>query len=120
MNSSELIAAGAVDELGPGQRKLAFGKGRSVVLFNIDGAVHAIDNSCPHQGASVANGRLDGYVLSCPAHGLRFDLRNGCVRGAGGLRLTTLPVRVIDGDLFVSLDDLPADPARTPTCIAAR
>lgn len=112
MNSSEWIAVPAAHELGPGQRKLVFIDGRSVVLFNIDGAIHAIDNACPHQGASVANGRLDGYVLSCPAHGLRFDLLRGCIPGAGRLSLTTFPVRVIDGKLFVSVEDSAADSAQ--------
>ena len=36
--------------------------GRSIVLFNIEGTVHAIDNSCPHNGASLASGKLEGGV----------------------------------------------------------
>ncbi|MFL9868139.1 non-heme iron oxygenase ferredoxin subunit [Paraburkholderia fungorum] len=112
MNSSDQLPVGTLDELGPGQRKLVFSNGRGVVLFNIEGTIHAIDDSCPHQGASVANGRLDGCVLSCPAHGLRFDLRTGCMPGAVGLSLTTFPVRVIDGQLFVSLEDPAASPPR--------
>jgi 3-phenylpropionate/trans-cinnamate dioxygenase ferredoxin subunit len=63
MNSSDLIPVGTVDELAPGQRKLAFINGRGVVLFNIDGTIHAIDDSCPHQGASVANGHLNGKLF---------------------------------------------------------
>lgn len=102
---SRQIPVGAVDELAPGQRKLAFVDGRSIVLFNIAGTVHAIDNACPHNGASLASGRLDGCVLSCPAHGLSFDLRTGRMPGAGGLSLTTFPVRAIDGKLLVSLED---------------
>lgn len=78
---------------------LAFVEGRSVVLFNVEGVIHAIDNSCPHNGASLANGRLDGHVLQCPAHGLRFDIRSGCSVGAKGLCLTKLPVETIDGEL---------------------
>lgn len=111
MNSSDSIPVGAVDELGPGERKLVFINGRSIVLFNIDGTIHAIDNTCPHNGASLASGQLEGCVLSCPAHGLRFDLRTGCTPGAGGLSLTTFPVRAIDGKLFVSLEDPAASPA---------
>ena len=114
MNSSDQIPVGTVDELGPGQRKRVFSNGRGVVLFNIDGTIHAIDDSCPHQGASVANGRLEGCMLSCPAHGLRFDLRTGCMRGAVGLSLTTFPVRVIDGQLFVSLEDPAVGSPREP------
>jgi 3-phenylpropionate/trans-cinnamate dioxygenase ferredoxin component len=76
----------------PGARRLRFVDGRSVVLFNVDGTLHAIDNSCPHNGASLANGKLDGHILQCPAHGLRFDLVTGCVVGAPGLCLTKLTV----------------------------
>ncbi len=75
------------------------------MLFNIDGVVHAIDNSCPHNGASLASGRLDGHVLQCPAHGLRFDLRSGCMVGARGMCLTKLAVETIDGDLVVRVDE---------------
>ena len=103
MNSSDQIPVGAVDELAPGQRKRAFVDGRSSVLFNVDGTIHAIDDSCPHNGASVASGQLEGCMLRCPAHGLRFDLRTGRMPGAGGLSLTTFPVRAIDGKLVVDI-----------------
>ena len=119
MNSSDQIAVGAVDDLAPGQRKLAFVDGRSIVLFNIDGAIHAIDNACPHNGAALASGRLEGCVLSCPAHGLRFDVRTGCMPGAGGLSLTTIPVRAIHGKLVVSLEVSATRPAQEPVCNAA-
>lgn len=94
-----------VTELPRGQRKLVFMAGRCIVLFNIDGAVYAIDNSCPHQGASLAGGKLDGTQLQCPAHGLRFDLAAGCTPGGGGLCLNTYAVEVIDDHIVVSLED---------------
>ena len=96
------LSVGSVDELPPGGRKLAFAGGRSIVLFNIEGTVHAIENSCPHNGASLASGQLDGHILRCPAHGLRFDLNTGCMPGPGGLCLTKLPVYVRDGGLVVA------------------
>lgn len=116
---SRLVPVGMAKELAPGQRKLAFVDGRSIVLFNIDGTIHAIDNSCPHSGASLASGELDGCLLRCPAHGLRFDLRTGCMPGSGGLSLTTCPVQVVDGELLVgvqvNLDTPAATPAHVPT-----
>jgi len=81
------ITVARLDELPPGQRKLVFVDGQSVVLFNIDGTIHAIDNSCPHNGASLASGKLEGSVLQCPAHGLRFDLAKSCEPGSAGLCL---------------------------------
>ncbi|POR47962.1 3-phenylpropionate/trans-cinnamate dioxygenase ferredoxin subunit [Paraburkholderia eburnea] len=98
------VAIGAADSLEEGQRKLAFVDGRSVVVFNVAGQLRAIENSCPHNGASLANGRLDGSVLTCPAHGLRFDLRTGRMPGAGALCLSVLPVRIVEGQLMIALD----------------
>jgi nitrite reductase/ring-hydroxylating ferredoxin subunit len=54
-------------------------EGRSIVIFNVLGTLYAIDDTCPHAGASLANGKLDGRTVQCPAHGLRFDLLTGCV-----------------------------------------
>ncbi|SDB93317.1 Rieske (2Fe-2S) protein [Paraburkholderia lycopersici] len=99
------VPVATVDELAPGQRKLAFVEGRSIVLFNVAGEIRAIDDSCPHNGASLASAALEGCMLRCPAHGLCFDLRTGCMPGAVGLRLTTFPVRHVDGELLVILED---------------
>lgn len=107
------IVVGVAAELAPGQRKLAFVDGRSIVLFNIGGALHAIDNTCPHNGASLASGKLEGCVLRCPAHGLPFDVRTGCMPGAGGLSLTTFAVTTVDSKLVVSLDEREAPAGKT-------
>ncbi|WP_322044835.1 Rieske (2Fe-2S) protein [Paraburkholderia sp. J67] len=96
------VAICAVSEVAEGQRKLVFVEGRSVVVFRIEGQWRAIENSCPHNGASLAGGRLDGAVLSCPAHGLRFDLRTGRAVGGGHLCLGLLPTQVIDGQLVLT------------------
>ena len=100
------VAVGAAEGLAQGQRKLVFIDGRSVVVFNVAGKLHAIENSCPHNGASLANGNLDGSLLTCPAHGLRFDLSTGCMPGAGfgQLCLDVLPVRTVDGQLMIEVE----------------
>jgi 3-phenylpropionate/trans-cinnamate dioxygenase ferredoxin component len=98
------FAIGAAADLAEGQRKIAFIDGRSVVVFNIAGNLHAVENSCPHNGASIANGRLEGTMLTCPAHGLRFDVVTGCMPGAAGLCLTTLAVKVVEEQLVVTAD----------------
>jgi 3-phenylpropionate/trans-cinnamate dioxygenase ferredoxin subunit len=101
---SRQIPVASVDELTPGQRKLAFVDGRSVVLFNIEGNVIAIENSCPHNGASLANGQLDGHVLRCPAHGLRFDLRACPEQDAPRLCLSRLHVSERDGNFELLIE----------------
>ncbi|WP_395065254.1 Rieske (2Fe-2S) protein [Paraburkholderia silvatlantica] len=102
------VSVGMADELAPGHRKLVFVDGRSIVLFNIEGRLHAIDNACPHNGASLASGPLEGCMVRCPAHGLRFDVRSGCMPGVAGLKLMTFPVRAVEGKLLVSVAETPA------------
>ncbi|RKE39603.1 3-phenylpropionate/trans-cinnamate dioxygenase ferredoxin subunit [Paraburkholderia sp. BL23I1N1] len=109
------IPAGSADELAPGQRKLVFVDGRSIVVFNIDGGLYAVENACPHNGASIASGQLEGRLLRCPAHGLRFDVSTGCMPGqdGGGLSLATCPVRNVAGTLELTVDDATAGPCHT-------
>ena len=75
---------------------VAHGEGR-IALFRIGDCVHAIADSCPHSGASLANGRLEGVYVRCPAHGLQFDVRTGCMKGNEGFGAPSLALRV-DGD----------------------
>lgn len=101
---SHVIPIDPVDELPPGKRKIVFVDGRSIVIFNIEGTVYAIDDSCPHNGASLASGQLDGHLLRCPAHGLRFDLTTGCMHGTGSLCLTAFPVRTAESGVIAHVD----------------
>jgi 3-phenylpropionate/trans-cinnamate dioxygenase ferredoxin subunit len=48
-----------------------------VALFNIDGTFMAIDDTCSHQDASLAEGWVEGCLVECPLHFSRFDLRTG-------------------------------------------
>jgi nitrite reductase/ring-hydroxylating ferredoxin subunit len=85
----------------PGGRVLIEGEGRSIALFNIDGRFYAIDDNCPHQGASLCGGRLQGRVIQCGAHGLRFDLASGYLLNSTQLKVANYPVEVLDGRVFI-------------------
>jgi 3-phenylpropionate/trans-cinnamate dioxygenase ferredoxin component len=84
--------------------RLVFVEGKIVVLFKVDGAIHALDDSCPHAASSLAAGKLEGTFVQCPAHGLRFDVRTGHMRGGHGLCAKSYPVRVVDGEVAVGID----------------
>jgi len=98
------ILVARTEDLPVGGRKLVFVDGRSMVVFNIDGEVHAIDNECPHQGAAVASGRLEGRFLRCPAHGLRIDLVEGRT-AAGGLCVRKHATEQRSGWIVMKLPD---------------
>ena len=96
MRDSWRPVAGLAD-LPPGSRKPVRIDGHSLLLFNVDGGLHAIADSCPHAGAWLGGGKLNGCFLRCPAHGLEFDLRTGMCTHTRHLRLSMLEA-TIDGD----------------------
>ena len=114
MSDPILIAAGSQADLPPGARKLVFVPGgEAVLLFNINGQFHAIENSCPHAGASLASGACEGHVLSCPAHGLKFNLRSGECTASAQLRVPVYEVVRQNGELWLcsAAPDLAAEVA---------
>lgn len=53
-----------------------------VAVFNLGGAYFAIDDTCSHGQASLADGEIDGGLVECPFHGGCFDIRTGLPAGA--------------------------------------
>lgn len=84
-----------------GRRALFEFEDKSLALFNVEGEVFAIDDSCPHQGASLCGGRLEGRVIQCCAHGLRFDLRSGFLLNSTQVKVASYPVEIVDGQAFI-------------------
>ncbi len=80
-------------ELRPGERKIVEVEGRSIGVFNVHGTFYALRNACPHQGAPLCLGLVqgtalpsapgeyvwarEGEILRCPWHGWEFDLTTG-------------------------------------------
>lgn len=87
----------------PGGRALLRVEQRCMAVFNVGGHYHAVDDSCPHQGSSLASGKLEGHSVQCPAHGLRFDLRTGCMVNSPALRIAVYPIQIEQGRVFVTL-----------------
>lgn len=77
---------------------------RSVALFNVADSLYAIDDSCPHQGSSLCGGRLEGRVIQCCAHGLRFDLASGYLINSKALRVASYPIEQHGGQVFIVFD----------------
>ena len=63
--------------------------GRELLLANVGGTFHAVSDRCSHEGALLSGGRLDGRVVTCPAHGSRFDVATG--RNLSGPVMADLP-----------------------------
>jgi nitrite reductase (NADH) small subunit len=66
-----------LQDLPAGQGYLVEVEGEAVALFRVGDAVHALDDVCPHRGASLAFGDLRGATVYCPLHAWDFDVRTG-------------------------------------------
>jgi 3-phenylpropionate/trans-cinnamate dioxygenase ferredoxin subunit len=82
-----------VDGLAPGAGRTVNVRGKSLAVFRVNGELCAIDDSCPHAGGALGRGKLEGCVVRCPAHGLKFDVHTGCMPGVPGLRVGTYPIK---------------------------
>ena len=89
--------------LARGERTIVRVEGRRIALFNVEDALYAIDDSCPHAGASLAGGKVDGCIVQCPAHGLRFNLKTGAMQPGTGLAVRCYPISMHEGQLLISL-----------------
>ncbi|RKG30636.1 Rieske (2Fe-2S) protein [Acinetobacter tianfuensis] len=86
-----------------GQRVFLKAGEQSIILFNIDNQLYAIEDSCPHQGASLYGGKLDGCTIKCPAHGLRFNLADGFMVNSELLKLNAYCLEEINGRIYIVL-----------------
>jgi nitrite reductase/ring-hydroxylating ferredoxin subunit len=102
---SKLVKVAETKEVPPGTGKVVEVEGRSIALFNVTGAFHAIDNTCTHQGGPLGEGELAGEVVTCPWHGAQFNVTTGEVLAPPaqtGVR--SFPVKVQGDDVLVELD----------------
>jgi len=71
---------------------------RVVALFHVSGKFYAIDDLCTHDGGPLAEGRLCGFVIECPRHGAKFDVRSGRVLTMPATQDTPAHEVKVDGD----------------------
>jgi nitrite reductase (NADH) small subunit len=93
----KLITVGKVSDIPPGSSRIVTVDRKDIAVFNADGTFHAIDDCCPHAGASLAGGFVEGGIVTCPWHAWRFRLSDGAWADNPKVKTGCYPV-VIDGD----------------------
>lgn len=94
-------------DLRPGKGMTVLLGDRRVALFNLDGRFHALEDECPHVGAPLGSGWVDGHTVACPMHGWEFDIRSGACQTVPRCPVKSFPVRLRDGLIEISLDANP-------------
>jgi nitrite reductase (NADH) small subunit len=75
----------------------------TVAVCRLEGVYYAFDGKCPHRGAPLAEGELQGALLVCPLHHFKFSVKTGRCVMPMHLRLRSFPVREEAGELKIEL-----------------
>ncbi|MFI5534039.1 bifunctional 3-phenylpropionate/cinnamic acid dioxygenase ferredoxin subunit [Kitasatospora sp. NPDC051853] len=81
----------------------ATGWSDTIAVFRENGALFALDDTCPHEQASLAEGWLEDGEIECPLHQSRFSLRTGeatCLPATSPARTHRVEVR--DGAIWLT------------------
>ncbi|RNM12098.1 non-heme iron oxygenase ferredoxin subunit [Nocardioides pocheonensis] len=78
------------------------------LLRDDDGAVWALDDTCTHETASLAEGWVEDGHVECPLHASKFCLKSGDVQGLPATR-NTCPhrVEIRDGGIWLFPNETP-------------
>jgi nitrite reductase (NADH) small subunit len=78
-----------------------------IALFLLNGCFYAIDDVCPHMGASLSDGLLENDIVTCPWHAWRFRVTDGTWADNPKIKIGSYPVRVVGDDVQIQLVKLP-------------
>jgi len=70
---SNLVEVGNSRDFAEGTMKEVVIEGREILLARVGDSYYAASNRCPHMGAKLSDGSIEGTVVTCPRHGSGKD-----------------------------------------------
>lgn len=101
----EFQTVAKVGDVPEGQGRAFVVAGTLVGVFLVDGEYFAINDICPHMGASLSAGSVEGHHVYCPWHAWRFSIQDGAWldNPQSPLRAASYAVRVEGEDIQVAV-----------------
>ena len=99
-----------VGDIAEGEGAACQVQGKVVAVFCQQGQFYAIDDMCPHMGASLAGGHLENGVVTCPWHAWRFRVTDGTWADNPRIKIGSYPVRVEGDEIQVQIEPRPSPP----------
>ena len=73
-----------------------------IAVYHVGSRFVACADRCPHAGATLSDGEVEGGVVTCPRHGSQFDVTTGQrVRGPADTDIATYPTVADGGQLYL-------------------
>jgi nitrite reductase (NADH) small subunit/3-phenylpropionate/trans-cinnamate dioxygenase ferredoxin subunit len=86
-----------------GEGKTVTVNGKLIAVFRTGDTFHAIDDTCPHMGASLSGGCVEDGIVTCPWHAWRFRLADGAWADNPRIKIGCYPVRVLGTEVQVEV-----------------
>jgi nitrite reductase/ring-hydroxylating ferredoxin subunit len=100
---ANFVKVATLSDLPPGSCKAVQADGKAVALFNVEGTVCAIDNTCLHRGGPLGEGQLEGDVVTCPWHMWQYNVRTGENIVNPSVKVATYEVKVEGSEIKVAV-----------------
>lgn len=101
MSGGEFQTVCATNDIPDGQGRAFLVEGRMIAVFLDQGRYSAMDDFCPHMGASLAEGCVHDGVVTCPWHAWMFTVRDGAWRSNPRTKIDVFEVRVVGDEVQV-------------------
>ncbi len=79
---------------------------KEVAIFNVAGTLYALDDRCPHMGASLSGGHVEDGCVTCPWHHWRFRLSDGAWADSPRVKTGSYPVQVVGDEVQIELPEI--------------
>ncbi len=104
----EFVKIGKLPDFPEGKMKRVSVKGKELLVANIKGEIYSIDDICTHEECSLADGFLQGEVVTCGCHLAQFNVKTGkkIANPATGVNIEDEPsfkVKVENNEVFVEV-----------------
>ena len=100
---SDFVTVAKVGSIEDGKGDAFAVNGRMVAVFFVEGRYFAINDICPHMGASLAGGEVFDGVVACPWHAWRFRVTDGTWCDNPRIKTDVYEVRVLGDEIQVSV-----------------
>lgn len=87
-----------------GEVKVFTVNNRPVAVFRLEDGFYAIDDTCSHAEASLADGEIEDGCIECPLHGALFDIRSGKNLSFPAVTpVRSYPLKIEGGKIFIQV-----------------
>jgi nitrite reductase (NADH) small subunit len=100
---SEFRTVCKVSDVIEGEGKTVEVDKKLVAVFLDQGQYYAIDDLCPHMGASLSGGYVESGIVTCPWHAWRFCLADGTWADYKKVKIGSYGVRVVGDEIQVQI-----------------